>query len=171
MKRIITLFAIIITAAEALSAQRSTMLFSDQAGMPGVTSVYIGPEVLRSVGSSSVINSRIGGVAKLIDTVSSIEVISCDDKSTATLVALECNDILKQGDWTQLVNFSSGDNEGSAIFGRRSAPESAVSDTTSYNEVVVLVTDKGSVTAMHISGKLNIKDVLDNCLSAGKGSE
>lgn len=87
------LFIFLYTTAFVCPAQR---MFSEVTSMKGVSSVYIGKTMLKLAGASMSISGNKSGIdlSKLFKDLTSIEIISCDDKEVSETVEKKCKSIM-----------------------------------------------------------------------------
>ena len=95
MKSIKTLLCILLCVLTFIScsAQRT---FSEIASQKGVTSVFVGKTMLKLAGSSMSLatNQSAIDVSRIINDLSSIEIINCDDKNVLPTIKKKCQKIL-----------------------------------------------------------------------------
>ncbi|MDE6692340.1 MAG: DUF4252 domain-containing protein [Muribaculaceae bacterium] len=90
------------------SAQRT---FSEISSMKGVTSVYVGKTMLKLASSSMALDSDVTAVnmSKIIKNLTSIEIISCEDKKVAEKVQKKCDSILSKYQMDVITEVNSND--------------------------------------------------------------
>lgn len=130
------------------SAQR---MLSEVASMKGVSSVYIGKTMLKLAGASMTITGNQSGLdlSRLIKDLTSIEIISCDDKGVAQKMEKKCRGILSDYPW-EVITETSSDGKNIQISG--------VFDKDGNNLVTLLIAVTGENDASFIlmNGKIDV---------------
>lgn len=131
------------------SAQRT---LSDVASMKGVTSVYIGKAMLKLAGSTMSIGKDETGldISKLIKDLTSIEIITCEDKKIANEVQKKCQKALSKYPMEVITEVKDdGQNvEISGVFEK---------DGDILNMLLISVTGSDEPTYILMKGKINIE--------------
>lgn len=93
--RILKLFLWVILSISSISGNAQRIL-SEVSTIKGVTSVYVGKTMLRMAGESMDVSSDRTSVdiSKLINELTSIEFIMCNNKNAEELVRKKCDNIL-----------------------------------------------------------------------------
>lgn len=137
------------------SAQRT---LTELSSIKGVTSVYVGKTMLRLAGASMSLDSDQSAVdiSKIIKDLTSIEVVSCQNKSVAEKVQKKCNSILSKYPLEVITEVTSDDQnvEISGVFEK---------DGETLNMILISVTGNDTPTYILMKGKINI-DALNAAL-------
>lgn len=130
------------------SAQR---MLTEVASMKGVSSVYIGKTMLKLAGASMSITGDQSAIdlSKLFKDLSSIEIISCEDKKMADKVEKKCKSILSKLPM-EVITETSSDGQNVEISG--------VFDKEGRNLEILLISVTGNEEASFIllKGKIDI---------------
>lgn len=98
--------AVMLMLSFTCQAQR---MLSEVASMKGVTSIFIGKTMLKFAGASMSLAGDQSAIdmSKLIKDLTSIEIISCEDKAVAQKVEKKCKNILSKYNWEVITETSS----------------------------------------------------------------
>lgn len=131
------------------SAQR---VLSEVAAMKGVSSVYIGKTMLRLAGASMTITGQKSGIdlPKLFKDLTSIEIISCDDKGMAEKVGKKCKSILSRQHPMEVITETSSNGQNvqiSGIFDK---------DGRNLETLLIAVTGNDEASFILLKGKIDV---------------
>ncbi|MDE6380762.1 MAG: DUF4252 domain-containing protein [Muribaculaceae bacterium] len=127
-------------------------MLSEVASMKGVSSVYIGKTMLKLAGGASMSitgNKSSIDLSKLFKDLTSIEVISCEDRGVAEKVEKKCKSILSRYPMEVLSETSSdGQNvQISGVFDK---------DGRNLETLLIAVTGKNEASFILLKGKIDI---------------
>ena len=150
MKKVhLTLCAFLCAMSISCSAQK---MLSDVSSMEGVSSVFIGSTMLSLAGGASMNitsdNSSID-LTKLLSKISSIEIVSSEDRKAAKNLEKKCRDILKQYPFELITETSSdGDNvQISGVFDK---------EGKNIEKLLIAVTEPDEVSFILITGDIDL---------------
>lgn len=161
MKRtILSLLAIVMTAAFSLPCSAQDRLFKNMSDLKGCTSIYVGKAVLKLAGSSSSFIGNLDNVnlKKLYDKINSIEVVACDDDEYAAAINKKISELVAGiSDLNLLteVNENDGDGSSNVTIYTRQKPGSDIINTLL---IVVMGDDDPTLVAFH--GDFTMDDIL-----------
>lgn len=131
------------------SAQRT---FSELSSIKGVTSVYVGKTMLKLAGASMALDTDKSAVdiSKIIKDLTSIEIITCQNKSVADKVQKKCNNILSKYPMEVITEVTNDDQnvEISGAFEK---------DGETLHMILISVTGNDQPTYILMKGKINIE--------------
>lgn len=149
--RILLLSALVCFISASCSSQR---VLSDLSSMKGVTSVYVGKAMLQMAGSSIGMDQNSGGVdvSELINDLTSIEIVTCENKKMASSVQKKCNSILSQYPFELITEVTSDDEkvEISGVFDK---------DSEIINMLLISVVDDDEPTYILMTGKIDMNSL------------
>lgn len=142
------IFAIFCLVAINCSAQR---MLTEVASMKGVSSVYIGKTMLKLAGSSITVTGDKSAIdlSKLFKDLTSIEIISCDDKDVAEEVEKKCKSILSRYPMEVLTETSS-DGQNVRISGVFD------NDGRNLETLLIAVTGNDEASFILLKGKIDV---------------
>lgn len=126
--------------------------FEQFADMEGVTSVYISKTMLSMIPKNT--KTDYGGVdvSNFLDKLSSILILTSEDKKIATQMLSMANDRVKGNNYELLMRVKSGDNENVKFF-MKGKPES-------IRELIMIVAaSDGENVVMQFLGNFTIEDI------------
>lgn len=142
------LCAILCLMSINCTAQR---VFSEVASMKGVSSVYIGKTMLKLAGASMKITGDQSAIdlSKLFKDLTSIEIISCDDKGVADKVETKCKNILSRRQMEVITEtFSDGKNiQIAGVFDK---------DGRNLEILLISVTGNDEASFILLTGKIDV---------------
>ena len=133
--------------------------FSEVSNMKGVTSIYIGPTMLKLAGSSIDIGGKQDAVdlKKLSKGLSSIEIVQCDNDLSEE-VEKACKKILSQYAF-EIITEVSEDNQNVEI-------SSVLNDDgKSMNMLLITVKEKNELVYILMKGKIDTETLLNALVS------
>lgn len=142
-----TLLAVSITF---VFAQKNS--FEKFADMDGVTSVYISKAMLSMIPKNA--KADYGGVdvSRFLDKLSSILILTSEDKKIASQMLSMANDRVKGNDYELLMRVKSGDNDNVKFF-MKGKPDS-------ISELIMIVgANDGESVVMQFLGNFTMEDV------------
>lgn len=152
-----TLCAILCLVSLTCSAQR---LLSEAASIKGVSSVYIGKTMLKLAGTSMTITGNQSAIdlQKIFKDLSSIEIISCEDKASTEKVNKKCRTLLSKFP-LEVITETSSDGQNiqiSGVFGN---------DGKKIEILLIAVTGKDEVSFILLKGNIDVV-TLNNAIFA-----
>lgn len=142
------LCALLFLLSLTCSAQR---MLSEVASMKGVSSVFIGKTMLKLAGASISISGNQSGldISRLFKDLTSIEIISCDDKSVAQKMEKKCRSILSNYSWEVITETTSdGQNiQISGVFDK---------DGKNLETLLIAVTGERDASFILLKGKIDV---------------
>lgn len=142
------LCALLCLLSLTCSAQR---MLSEVASMKGVSSVFIGKTMLKLAGASITTTGNQSGLdlSRLIKDLTSMEIISCDDKDVAQMMEKKCRSILSSYPW-ELITETTSEGQNIQISG--------VFDKDGKNLAMLLIAVTGNNEASFIlmNGKIDV---------------
>lgn len=140
--------ALLLLLSLTCSAQR---MLSEVASMKGVSSVFIGKTMLKLAGSSISITGNQSGLdlPRLFKDLTSIEILSCDDKCVAQKMEMKCRSILSVYSWEVITETSSdGQNiQISGVFDK---------DGKNLETLLIAVTGEKEASFILLKGKIDV---------------
>lgn len=135
-------------------------MFSEAASMKGVSSVFIGKTMLKAAGAAVTINGGQSSIdmSKLFKDLSSIEIISCDDKDHMKKLEYKCRDIISVYPFEVMTETSDED---------KNIQISGIFDKDGKNVVTLLIvlTRNDKVSFILLKGKIDVV-TLNNAIFA-----
>ena len=134
----------------SLSCQAQRML-SEVASMKGVSSVFIGKTMLKLAGASISITGGQSGLdlSRLFKDLTSIEIISCDDKGVAHKMEKKCRNILSGYSW-EIITETSSDGQNIQISGVFDK------DGKNLETLLIAVTGEKDASFILLKGKIDV---------------
>lgn len=158
-KKIYLIMVALVVALSCSSVKAQDRLFKNIAKMDGVTSVYVGKQMIRLMGDTNI----IGGLGNfnasaLLSKLTGIEVLSCENAKNAKQVTKTIDGIIKSMDDLEVItevedNEDSKDSSHVVIYSR-SKPGSDVIKTLLIN---VQSDNEPTIVALH--GDFTIEDI------------
>ena len=149
----IFLFTLICALSISCSAQRT---LSEVASMNGVTSIFVGKTMLKVAGSSMALGDNQSAIdlSKLIKSLTSIEIIQCDNIETSKKVQQKCKSILSKYPFEVITEVTAdGQNvEISGVFRK---------EGKYLDMLLIAVTQNAQPTYILLKGNINIKTLND----------
>ena len=131
---------------------KAQRVLSEVAAMKGVSSVYIGKTMLQLAGASMSITGQKSGIdlSKIFKGLTSIEIISCEDKSMAEKVGEKCKSVLSRQHPMEVITEISNDGQNVQLSG--------VFDKEGRNleTLLIAVTGKGEASFILLKGKIDV---------------
>ena len=143
------IFAIFCLVALNCPAQR---VLSEVASMKGVSSVYIGKTMLKLAGASMTITGQKSGLdlSKLFKNLTSIEIISCDDRGMTEKVEKKCKSILSRQHPMEVITETSSDGQNVQISGVFDK------DGRNLETLLIAVTGNDEASFILLKGKIDV---------------
>ncbi|MDO4318963.1 MAG: DUF4252 domain-containing protein [Bacteroidales bacterium] len=153
-KTLIIMLMLIVALMTAPSCISQAKVFKEVASMPDVTSVYIGPAMLRLAGGAASVGGY-GEYSQYISDLKSIEVISCEKASSIEKVSAACDRMLAQMHYEILLEANEED-EHAIIYG--GIPDGENPDI--LDDIVIVSREKGEFSLVYIRGKINVGEMV-----------
>lgn len=154
MKKILTILAavaVVVVAVQSCSAQK---IFSKTAKLPGVTSVYVGPAMMK-LGMAFAAGEG-DDFTKFARDIKSVEVLTSETAEAAKSLKAACDSVVGARGYEQLLDVTDK-NETTVIYG--AVPES--SNNSEINGMLILTQDQKEVNLVYINGKIDLNRMLD----------
>ncbi len=133
MKKILTTITLsLLCIFMAPSCISQGKIFKDVSNLPGVTTVYIGPAMMKLAGTGMAMSDD-KDYAKYVKDIKSIDVMTCEEASSVPQVRALCDSIVEARQFELLLE-SNDDGEHTSMYGR--VPENEgdfIEDLLIYN--------------------------------------
>lgn len=147
MKRKIIITLCTLLFAITLSAQEN--IFEKYENMKGVTTIYISPKMFGIIKELKALDSSNVKIDQIINKLSSLHILSCENKEVATKLRNETAHIDKDKNYEKLMKVKE-ENEHISIY---------MKEGEKNDEYVLLIDDTDEFTIMIFKGKLTLEDI------------
>lgn len=162
-KTIIIMLMSVVAFMTAPSCISQAKVFKEIASMPDVTSVYIGPALLRLGGAAA---SSVGDYSKYISGIKSIEIISCENPSAIKAVSDACDRKLAEMNYDILLEANEPDEQTTIYGGVGDAANPEILD-----DIVIVCREKSEFSLIYIRGKINVGEMVKENMSDDAGDD
>lgn len=151
MKKTLSILVLAIAALlTAPSCISQAKVFKDAASLPDVTSVYIGPALLKMAGSASTMGGY-GDYSQYVSGVKNLEILTCESPRAIDRLATVCDSIISTLHYEVMLD-ANEDNEHTVIYA--GVPDQ---ENPSVIEGLLIVNrEKNEYNLVFIRGKIDI---------------
>lgn len=154
MKKILTILAAVAVVAVAVQSCSAQKIFDKTAKLPGVTSVYVGPAMMK-LGMAFAAGEG-DDFTKFARDIKSVEVLTSETAAAAKSLIAACDSVVAARGYEQLLDVKES-NETTVIYG--AVPES--SKNNEINGMLILTQDQKEVNLVYINGKIDINQMMN----------
>lgn len=156
-KLTLILISLIFTLSPLRTFAANDRIFSEIADLPGVEAVYIGPAAIRL--ASGMLTQSIGldGITDNIKDIKSVEVISCDNKSSFGKIKSFMDNLVKKQDLEIIVQTKEG-GEATNIYGITGGGSHG---STTLSSVLIETVESDEYSLVFVRGSINLSKLME----------